>query len=64
MPKLSLSLEDLVEEVLSKNPGKILEYHAGVQASFEFLVNEVLRLSGGRADPAKVRALLLSKLLR
>jgi len=58
---LKLSIEGIVERVIEKYPEKVLEFKAGVRSSFDFLVKEALKMSGGKADPAKVRAIILAK---
>ena len=57
-----MELEEIVEYVIGKYPQKFLEAKNGVRSSFDFLVNEVLKLSKGKADPAKVRAAIISKI--
>jgi aspartyl-tRNA(Asn)/glutamyl-tRNA(Gln) amidotransferase subunit B len=63
MPVLQkVELEKVVDYVISKYPQKILEFRAGVRSSFDFLVKESLKLTDGKADPAKIRALILAKM--
>ena len=57
-----LDLEGLVDEILARYPEKVLEYKSGSAEAFEFLVKETLKLSQGKANPIKVRALLVSKI--
>jgi len=57
-----VDLEGLVDEVLTRYPEKVLEYKSGSADAFEFLVKEILKLSQGKANPIKVRALLVSKI--
>jgi|GEM_PF-5278252 aspartyl-tRNA(Asn)/glutamyl-tRNA(Gln) amidotransferase subunit B len=55
-------LESLVDEVLTRYPEKVLEYKSGSSEAFEFLVKEILKFSQGKANPIRVRALLVSKI--
>ena len=59
--KLLVDLEEVVEFILAKYPKKVLEFKIGMESSLDFLVKETLKLTGGKADPAKVRALIISK---
>lgn len=62
MKLLKVDLEKVVDFVISKHPHKVLEFKAGIESSFDFLVREVLKLTEGKADPAKVKALILAKM--
>ena len=56
------SLEDLVRETIDVNTKDLLEYRGGNRNSLDKLVNEVMKQSGGRADPKKIRAMIINKL--
>ena len=56
------SLEELVMETIDMNTKDLLEYRGGNRSSLDKLVNEVMKQSGGRADPKKIRAMIINKL--
>jgi aspartyl-tRNA(Asn)/glutamyl-tRNA(Gln) amidotransferase subunit B len=58
------ALEALVDQVLAANPKSIDEYKAGKEKAFNALVGQVMKASSGKANPAKVNALLKNKLAR
>ena len=55
-------LERLIGAVMDANPGKVAEYRAGKKGLSGFFTGQVMKVSGGQADPQKV-AQLLEKLL-
>jgi aspartyl-tRNA(Asn)/glutamyl-tRNA(Gln) amidotransferase subunit B len=55
-------LEKLIRESLRAAPQQLERYRKGKEALFEFFVGKVMEASGGRADPAKIRALLAKAL--
>jgi aspartyl-tRNA(Asn)/glutamyl-tRNA(Gln) amidotransferase subunit B len=56
------ALEALARDVVSKNPSAVEQYKAGRTATFGFLVGQVMKATGGKANPALVNE-LLKKLL-
>jgi aspartyl-tRNA(Asn)/glutamyl-tRNA(Gln) amidotransferase subunit B len=52
----------LVREVLDENPGPVAQVLAGKQATFGFLVGQVMKKSGGQAVPQTVQELLRREL--
>ncbi|MBH0202574.1 MAG: Asp-tRNA(Asn)/Glu-tRNA(Gln) amidotransferase subunit GatB [Nitrospira sp.] len=56
------ALEKIIEEVLSKNPGQVAQFKVGKQQVLGFLVGQVMKTSGGKANPGKVNELLRKKL--
>lgn len=56
------SLEELVRETIYMNTKELLEYRGGNRGSLDKLVNEVMKKSGGRADPKKIRGMIINKL--
>jgi Asp-tRNA(Asn)/Glu-tRNA(Gln) amidotransferase B subunit len=52
----------LVDSVISSNPEKAAEYRAGRDALIGFFIGQVMRQSGGRANPELVRELLEERL--
>ena len=55
-------LESLVEEVIAKNLAQLAQYRSGKDAVFGFFVGQVMKASGGKANPGKVNELLKRKL--
>jgi len=47
-----------VRQVLEAHPGQAEQYRVGKKGLLGFFVGEVMRRSGGKADPRKVSALL------
>ena len=58
----SAELERLIGGVMDANPSKVAEYRAGKKGLSGFFTGQVMKASGGQADPQKV-AQLLEKLL-
>lgn len=56
------ALEQIIAEVLSKNPGQVAQFKEGKQQVLGFLVGQVMKASGGKANPGKVNELLKKKL--
>jgi aspartyl-tRNA(Asn)/glutamyl-tRNA(Gln) amidotransferase subunit B len=55
-------LEETVVNVINSNPKAVADYKAGKQQSLKFLMGQVMRASGGRANPKLVMELLEKKL--
>jgi len=51
-----------IDEVMAKNPGQLAEYRAGKDKLFGFFVGQVMRATGGKANPAQLNELLRKKL--
>jgi Asp-tRNA(Asn)/Glu-tRNA(Gln) amidotransferase B subunit len=56
------ALEPAVDAVLAANAGKAEEYRAGKTGLLGFFVGQVVRQSGGCANPALVREIVERKL--
>jgi aspartyl-tRNA(Asn)/glutamyl-tRNA(Gln) amidotransferase subunit B len=56
------ALEQIIAEVLSKNPAQVVQFKEGKQQVLGFLVGQVMKVSGGKANPGKVNELLRKKL--
>ncbi len=56
------AIEKLVDEVLAANADKVAEYRAGKDKMFGFFVGQIMKLSGGKMNPAIVNDLLKAKL--
>ena len=55
-------LEPLVEQVLAANPGQVEAYRGGKEGLLGFFVGQVMKETGGRANPKVVNELLRAKL--
>lgn len=56
------AIEKVVDEMLASNADKVAEYRSGKQALFGFFVGQVMKLSGGKANPQIVNEILKKKL--
>ncbi len=56
-------LENIIKEIILKNPKAVEDYKKGKQNSLQFLAGQVMAVTRGTANPGKVRE-LLSKLLK
>ncbi len=55
-------LERVISQVIAANPAEVAGYRAGKDKLFGFFVGQVMKLSGGKANPGKVNELLKQKL--
>ncbi len=56
------AIEAVIEEVMAANADKVEEFRTGKEKLFGFFVGQVMRASGGKANPAAVNELLKEKL--
>ncbi len=56
------ALDRLIQDVMDKNPAQLAQYRAGKEAVFGFFVGQVMKASGGKANPGTVNELLKKKL--
>jgi aspartyl-tRNA(Asn)/glutamyl-tRNA(Gln) amidotransferase subunit B len=56
------ALETVIADVLTKNPSQVAQFKEGKQQVLGFLVGQVMKASGGKANPGKVNELLKKKL--
>ena len=56
------AIEHLVDDTLSKHPAQVAQYRAGKRAVAGFLVGQVIKASGGRANPSAVDRLVRARL--
>lgn len=56
------AIEAIVDSVIAENPDNVTAYKGGKQQLFGFFVGQVLKKSGGKANPATVNELLKNKL--
>jgi aspartyl-tRNA(Asn)/glutamyl-tRNA(Gln) amidotransferase subunit B len=52
------AIKAVIEQVIAENPEKVAEYKSGKDKLFAFFVGQVMKLSGGKANPAAVNKLL------
>jgi aspartyl-tRNA(Asn)/glutamyl-tRNA(Gln) amidotransferase subunit B len=57
-------IERWIDEVIDENPGQVGQYRAGKTQVLGFLVGQVMKRSGGRAEPKAVQQLLRQALER
>jgi aspartyl-tRNA(Asn)/glutamyl-tRNA(Gln) amidotransferase subunit B len=56
------ALDAIIDDVLAKNPSQVAQFKEGKQQVLGFLVGQVMKASGGKANPGKVNELLKKKL--
>jgi aspartyl-tRNA(Asn)/glutamyl-tRNA(Gln) amidotransferase subunit B len=55
-------IEKIIDDIMAANAGQVEEFRGGKEKVFGFFVGQVMRASKGKANPAVVNELLLSKL--
>ena len=55
-------LEKLIEKVITENQDKVKEYASGKEKLFGFFVGQVMKNSGGKANPQLANEILKKKL--
>jgi aspartyl-tRNA(Asn)/glutamyl-tRNA(Gln) amidotransferase subunit B len=58
----SAAIERTIDEVMAASPRQLADYRAGKDKLFGYFVGQVMKATGGRANPAAVNALLKRKL--
>jgi aspartyl-tRNA(Asn)/glutamyl-tRNA(Gln) amidotransferase subunit B len=56
------AIERVIDEVMAKNPAQLADYRAGKDKLFGFFVGQVMKATGGKANPAQLNELLKKKL--
>jgi aspartyl-tRNA(Asn)/glutamyl-tRNA(Gln) amidotransferase subunit B len=56
------AIEKAIEDVMAKNPGQLADYRSGKDKLFGFFVGQVMKATGGKANPAQLNELLKKKL--
>jgi aspartyl-tRNA(Asn)/glutamyl-tRNA(Gln) amidotransferase subunit B len=56
------AIEKVIDEVMAANPDKVAQYRGGKDKLFAFFIGQVMKASGGKANPAAVNELLKKKL--
>ena len=58
----SSAIEAIVDRVIAANPGQAEEYRAGKEKLIGFFVGQVMKETGGKANPGQVNEILRTKL--
>ena len=56
------AIEKAIDDVMAKNPGQLADYRGGKDKLFGFFVGQVMKATGGKANPAQLNELLKGKL--
>jgi aspartyl-tRNA(Asn)/glutamyl-tRNA(Gln) amidotransferase subunit B len=55
-------LEKIIDKITSDNKDKVTQYKSGKDKLFGFFVGQVMKVSGGKANPQLVNEILKKKL--
>ena len=56
------AIEGVIDAVIAANPKQLADYRAGKDKLFGFFVGQVMKATGGKANPAQLNELLKTKL--
>jgi aspartyl-tRNA(Asn)/glutamyl-tRNA(Gln) amidotransferase subunit B len=56
------AIEKIIDAVMAANPQQLADYRSGKDKLFGFFVGQVMKVTGGKANPAQVNELLKRKL--
>jgi aspartyl-tRNA(Asn)/glutamyl-tRNA(Gln) amidotransferase subunit B len=56
------AIEKVIDEVMAANPKQLADYRSGKDKLFGFFVGQVMKVTGGKANPGQVNDLLKKKL--
>jgi aspartyl-tRNA(Asn)/glutamyl-tRNA(Gln) amidotransferase subunit B len=56
------AIEGVIDSVIAANPKQLAEYRSGKDKLFGFFVGQVMKATGGKANPAQLNELLKAKL--
>jgi aspartyl-tRNA(Asn)/glutamyl-tRNA(Gln) amidotransferase subunit B len=56
------AIEKAIDEVMAKNPSQLADYRGGKDKLLGFFVGQVMKATGGKANPAQLNELLKKKL--
>ena len=56
------AIEQVIDDVMARNPGQLADYRSGKDKLFGFFVGQVMKATGGKANPAQLNDLLKKKL--
>jgi aspartyl-tRNA(Asn)/glutamyl-tRNA(Gln) amidotransferase subunit B len=55
-------IEKIVDDIIAANPGQVEQYRAGKEKLLGFFVGQVMKVTGGKANPGQVNQLIKQKL--
>jgi aspartyl-tRNA(Asn)/glutamyl-tRNA(Gln) amidotransferase subunit B len=58
----SSAIESVIDSVIAANPKQLADYRSGKDKLFGFFVGQVMKATGGKANPAQLNELLKTKL--
>ena len=58
----SSTIESIVDAVIEANPGQVAEFRGGKHKLLGFFVGQVMKETGGKANPGQVNEILRKKL--
>jgi aspartyl-tRNA(Asn)/glutamyl-tRNA(Gln) amidotransferase subunit B len=58
----SSAIEGVIDSVIAANPKQLADYRSGKDKLFGFFVGQVMKATGGKANPAQLNELLKTKL--
>jgi aspartyl-tRNA(Asn)/glutamyl-tRNA(Gln) amidotransferase subunit B len=56
------AIEGVIDAVIAANPRQLADYRGGKDKLFGFFVGQVMKATGGKANPAQLNELLKAKL--
>jgi aspartyl-tRNA(Asn)/glutamyl-tRNA(Gln) amidotransferase subunit B len=56
------AIETVIDAVIAANPKQLADYRSGKDKLFGFFVGQVMKATGGKANPAQLNDLLKAKL--
>jgi aspartyl-tRNA(Asn)/glutamyl-tRNA(Gln) amidotransferase subunit B len=56
------AIEKVIDDIMAANPKQLADYRSGKDKLFGFFVGQVMKSTGGKANPAQVNDLLKRKL--
>ncbi|MFI4986528.1 MAG: Asp-tRNA(Asn)/Glu-tRNA(Gln) amidotransferase subunit GatB, partial [Alphaproteobacteria bacterium] len=57
------AIESAIAKVIADNPGQVAQFKAGKEGVVGWLVGQVMKATGGKANPKMVNELLRKKLV-
>jgi len=56
------AIERAIDDVMARSPGQLADYRSGKDKLFGFFVGQVMKATGGKANPGQLNELLKRKL--
>ena len=57
-----VAIGKLIDDIMAANPKQLADYRSGKDKLFGFFVGQVMKVTGGKANPGQVNELLKKKL--